>query len=177
MKNNDEVDYYVVARRKHGPRIGRDKERRMEIWERAVLDVFEPHPELRNQMLSDAVSRIGCSARSTQTANGGYWTIKPLKWKREFNDYSQTYQSDSAHGGYRVTRHRRDCEEHDRCQIDSHGEWGSWRWEYCFCEYYDELYSDCANAKEGKVAAEAHWRGYLIAGLKPADKTTRRWVA
>lgn len=94
------------------------------------------------------------------------YKIRPLKWKREFKDYEQVYQSDSAHGGYRVVRYRQDCEKHDRCQIDAHGTWGPWRWEYSFAEYRNEASIQCANPKEGKTAAEADWREYLLAGLE-----------
>src|SRR5687767_9735195 len=96
------------------------------------------------------------------------YRIKPLKWKRSFNDYQQAYESDAADGGYRVTRTREDCEKHENCEIDSHGKWGSWRWEYCFCEYYDELYAECATVEEGKAAAEADWRRRIEAALEPA---------
>lgn len=93
------------------------------------------------------------------------YQIKPLRWKRHFNNYSQTYEANAAHGGYRVTRHRNECEEHENCNEDSHGGWQSWRWEYCFCEYYDESTIECATVKAGKAAAEDHWREYLAAGL------------
>lgn len=98
------------------------------------------------------------------------YKIRPLKWKRNFSDYAQTYESDAADGDYRVTRHRLDCEVHENCQVDSHGEWGEWRWEYCFCEYYDESWTECANPTEGKAAAEAHWQQRMIAGLEAVER-------
>ena len=110
---------------------------------------------------------------STEPATKGeVFTIRPLKWKRGFTEYSQTYASDAAHGGYQVTRFREDCEDHENCQIESHGKWLSWKWEYCFCEYYNEASIECANAKEGKIAAENHWREYLKAGLELINSCT-----
>lgn len=93
------------------------------------------------------------------------YTIRPWKWTREFSDYQQTYMSDSADGGYKVTRFRDDCEKHDRCQINSHGKWGPWRWEYCFAEYYDDDSTECTSPKEGKAAAWAHWLERLTPAL------------
>lgn len=101
-----------------------------------------------------------------QLSKSQLYQIKPLKWTRKFDEWQQAHESDSAHGSYRVTRHRGDCEEHGSdCPDLSHGDRQSWRWEYCFAEYYNEGSAECTSAAEGKRKAEEHWREYLTAGL------------
>lgn len=67
------------------------------------------------------------------------------------------WESDSAHGGYEVSRTREDC--------DPARPWQPWRWGYCFAEYYNEASTECASAAEGKQLAEQHWQEYLLPAL------------
>lgn len=90
------------------------------------------------------------------------WKIAPLKWERSFQDWMQQYSASTPFGSYTVKRTREGCEDS--------GPWESWRWGYCFDEYYDENESDCATAAEGKELAGLHWINRLSGALTRADR-------
>ena len=71
-------------------------------------------------------------------------TVKPLEWKLSWGPYDDGDECHTAFtpfGSYSVKR------------ID-----GEWVWGFCFDEYYDEDEFDCADIKDGKRSAEAHWQ-------------------
>lgn len=87
-----------------------------------------------------------------------YYTIRPLRWRKVFQDWRQAYEA----GNYAVVRVRQDC--------DPALPWDTWRWEYSFCEYYDESSTECASATEGKNAAQQDWLNRLLPSLKPVKE-------
>lgn len=87
------------------------------------------------------------------------YTIAPLKWGKDFSEDSQRYTSSVPMGRYSVWRHRQD--------FDPKQPWESWRWDYCFDEYYDEGEYSCDSAKDGKDAAWKNWLERILPALKP----------
>ncbi len=77
------------------------------------------------------------------------YTIKPFNWI-ESTDYDgcKTYAVDMQFGDYRVTE----------LSVDS------WKYEYCFDEYYDEGYGELSTEEEAK---EWCWQNWL-SRLEPA---------
>lgn len=45
---------------------------------------------------------------------------------------------------------------------------GSWRWRYCFDEYYDEESFECEGEADGKQKAQEHWNGRLAPFIRSA---------
>ena len=87
------------------------------------------------------------------------YKIKPLKWEKNFAEWSQQYTASTPFGSYIVQRHK-DGDEDD-------SPWATWKWGYCFDEYYDEAEWECATALYGKAAAEANWQERLVGALIP----------
>ena len=77
------------------------------------------------------------------------YTIKPFNWieSTDYND-CKTYMVNVPFGYYRVTELSAD----------------TWRYEYCFDEYYDESYGGFSTETEVK---EGCWRNWL-SWLEPA---------
>jgi len=86
------------------------------------------------------------------------FTIKPLEWERQFQDWTQNFSASTPFGSYAVRRTREDC--------DPEKPWEGWLWEYCFQEYYDEGAAECRTADEGKAAAQADWLKRLSGALE-----------
>ena len=79
------------------------------------------------------------------------YKIKPLKWTKDklIEAYDSIHASTSF-GNYSIILH----------------EDGSYRWYYCFDEYYDEDDFECDSIKEGKIKAQEHWIERISGALK-----------
>ncbi len=86
------------------------------------------------------------------------YEILPLKWERKFDAAEQRYEACTPFGSYTVKRHRSGFGET--------GPWQYWTWGYCFAEYYDELESQCDDAKMGKSFASSNWMARITQALK-----------
>jgi hypothetical protein len=87
------------------------------------------------------------------------YTIAPLKWEKDFSEERQQFRASVPMGSYTVSRTRKDWDENLP--------WESWKWAYCFDEYYDEGESDCDSAKDGKELAWKDWLNRIMPALKP----------
>jgi hypothetical protein len=91
------------------------------------------------------------------------YSIRPLRWRRNFTYWQQEYRADTPFVGSPVARTRENYMEK--------GPWGKWSWGYCFQEYHDESYGPCASAIEGKALAQAHWEERLSSALKLEERS------
>lgn len=98
---------------------------------------------MANQNITDSpAARIG-------VASGDLFSIRPLAWTKNFQDWRQEWSAQVPMGSYKVARIREEC--------DPEKPWQSWQWEYCFDEYYDEGNAACKNPEDGKNLAWADW--------------------
>lgn len=77
------------------------------------------------------------------------YTIKPLEWSK------------TRHGN--VTAHGPGC-----YSVFKHDD-GTFYWNYCWTEYYDEEKFECENFKDGKKKAEEHYRARVLKFLDVAE--------
>ncbi len=87
-----------------------------------------------------------------------HYTITPLKWEKNSNaQEGDTFSAWTPFGSYRV--------ESPEYQTWINERSSPGRWSYCFDEYYNEASHECGTSKEGKAAAERHWREYIAGAL------------
>jgi hypothetical protein len=89
--------------------------------------------------------------------SSGLFAIRPLEWLGGTQDWQERYEARVPMGSYYVERPKEDCEPT--------GEWGGWKWGYCFDEYYDEMQTDCASLEEGKRLAWEEWQKRIMPAL------------
>lgn len=83
------------------------------------------------------------------------YTIRPLEWDdKELIEEFDSISAPTCFGNYRVEKTE-----------------DGFRWSYCFDEYYDEGYSECDSAEDGKAKAEAHWFERLSGCLLPVTRS------
>lgn len=75
------------------------------------------------------------------------FTIKSLKWEKFESDWLQQYSADVPMGFYQVSRKKDEEVE----------QWGPWKLEWCFDEYYDEEWFEVKSLAAGKRIASENW--------------------
>ncbi len=109
------------------------------------------------------------------------YTIKPLSWKGGRGQWGRSsYRALLPFGSYEVTRkswfcdncidHQNGCGKAINASTFRCGQRETWRWGYCFDEYYDGNVFDCKTLKEGKQAAQNHWEERLKGALRELKK-------
>ena len=88
--------------------------------------------------------------RKAKAMGGGLFREKKWKWTKSFNDECQCWTYQTPFGSFTVERTRND--------FNPEKPWESWKWGYCFDEYYDEEESECESAAEGKRLCLEEWR-------------------
>ena len=86
------------------------------------------------------------------------FSIRPLKWKKNFQDWQEEWNACVPMGDYYVKRNREDCEPDQP--------WEGWKWGYSFAEYHDEEEAACNSFGEGKQLAMKDWTGRITPALK-----------
>lgn len=95
---------------------------------------------------------------STKTyGSGSLFTIKPLEWRGNIQDWCERYEASVPMGTFHVERIKKD--------LDTAQNWGDWKWGYCFDEYYDENQLLCESLEEGKLLAEEEWERRILPAL------------
>lgn len=72
--------------------------------------------------------------------------LKPLKWEATRDG---DFTADTVLGSFSVTQD---------IDWDEDKPLGTWKWGYCFDEYYDESSTECDGPEDGKQKAEAYYR-------------------
>lgn len=93
------------------------------------------------------------------------YTLRPLNWRKtKPSSYQQRYEATTPFGSFFVERYRENWEDN--------APWETWKWGYCFDEYYDEHFADCESSAEGKEMAQKEWDRRMIPCLKLASAAT-----
>lgn len=85
--------------------------------------------------------------------------IRPLVWRRKKNRFHETWEAPAIEGAYRVERRR----------ANEEAPWRGWSWSFEDRSDWTSDMHDCRTAKEGKAAAEAHWRETITRFLEEVN--------
>jgi hypothetical protein len=97
------------------------------------------------------------AALSNDKAMKAVYKIKPLKWVCSRSSECVSYDAQTPLGHLYVKRVKEGW--------DAANNWQSWRWGYCFDEYYNEDSFECSTLAEGKTEAVKLWIGRVTACL------------